>query len=129
MTAIDEQTRIQKNLEKLTRLSSEQLEQLHTIELGAFARFAGNTEELVSAIGFLHMGFQIGWKPLVIIHSKKTVRKYEQILDISIREIFPQETPSSDRIMGFKLAKKLSNFWKVVSGEIKVEGRREISSE
>lgn len=129
MTAIDEQTRIDKNLLKLTRLSSEQLEQLHTIELNAIARFAGTTDELVSALGFLHLGFQLGWKPLVIIHSKKTVRKYEKILGINIREMFPENTPSSDRIMGYKIAKGLSNFWKVVSGETKVEGRREISSE
>lgn len=129
MTATDEQTRIQKNLEKLTRLSPEQLEQLHTIELDAMARFAGTTDELVSALGFLHLGFQLGWKPLVIIHSKRTVRKYEQILGINIREMFPQDTPSSDRINGYKIAKGLSNFWKAVSGETKIEGRREISPE
>lgn len=125
--AISEETRIQDNLKKLTPLSVDQLIQLQTIELDAIARFVGTTDELETALGFLRLGFQIGWKPLMIIHSKKTVRKYEQILGINSREFFPEETASSERIMGFKIAKKLSNFWKAVSGETKIEGRREIS--
>jgi hypothetical protein len=125
--AMSEETRIQNNLKKLTPLSVDQLAQLQTIELDAIARFVGTTDELETSLGFLRLGFQIGWKPLMIIHSKKTVRKYEQILGINSRELFPEETASSERIMGFKIAKKLSNFWKAVSGETKIEGRREIS--
>lgn len=125
--AISEETRIQDNLKKLTPLSVDQLVQLHTIELDAIARFAGTTDELETALGFLRLGFQIGWKPLLIIHSKKTVRKYEQILGINSREYFPEVTASSERIRGYKIAKTLTNFWKAVSGETKIEGRREIS--
>lgn len=124
---MSEETRIQDNLKKLTPLSVDQLVQLQTIELNAIARFAGTTDELESALGFLRLGFQIGWKPLMIIHSKKTVRKYEQILGINSREFFPDETVCSERLMGYMLAKKLTNFWKAVSGETKIEGRREIS--
>jgi len=124
--AISEESRIQENLKKLTPLSVDQLIQLQTIELDAIARFKGMADELETALGFLRLGFQIGWKPLMIIHSKKTVRKYEQILDINIREFFPDETAFSEKLMGYKIAKKLSNFWKAVSGETKIEGRREI---
>jgi len=125
--AMSEETRIQDNLKKLTPLSVDQLVQLHTIELDAIARFAGTTDELETALGFLRLGFQIGWKPLMIIHSKKTGRKYEQILGINSREYFPEVTASSERIRGYKIAKTLTNFWKAVSGETKIEGRREIS--
>lgn len=126
--AISEEDRIQKNLSNLKPLSVDKLKELQEIELRALARFSGNFDELESAYGFLRLGFQIGWKPLAIIHSKKTFRKYEQLLEINARELFPEDTPASERSIGYSIAKKLSNFWKVVSGDIKVENRRDISS-
>lgn len=123
-----EEARIKKNRACLTPLSLEVLQKLHEIELDAFARFSGTADEYESALGFLHLGFQVGWKPLALVHSKATFRKYEKILGISARELFPDETPASERNPGYAMAKKLSNFWKVVSGEIKVEHRRDITS-
>ncbi|MBL8445824.1 MAG: hypothetical protein JNJ44_00235 [Zoogloeaceae bacterium] len=38
-----------------------------------------------------------------------------------IRELFPEEGPSAERSIGFKIAKKIGNFWKAVSGEVKDE--------
>lgn len=125
---ISEENRIKTNLAKLTPLSVEKLKLLQDIELRAFAKFHGSFDEIESALGFLRLGFQIGWKPLAIIHSKKTFRKYEQFLDINARELFPEETAASARCMGYSLAKNLSNFWKVVSGDIKIENRRDIGS-
>ncbi len=127
MTMTEEQ-RIQKNLARLKPLSAEKLKQLQEIELRATAKFHGDLGELESALGFLRLGFHYGWKPLTIIHSKKTFRKYEHILDINARELFPEETPTSDRSVGYSFAKTVSNFWKAVSGDIKVEHRRDISS-
>jgi hypothetical protein len=123
-----EEARIQKNRLKLTPLSPKVLQQLHEIELDAIARYSGTAHELESALGFMRMGFQIGWKPLALIHSRITFRKYEQILNINAREFFPEETAASERSMGYTIAKKLSNFWKVVSGDIKIDNRRELSS-
>lgn len=125
---ISEEARIKKNLKRLTPLTPEKLQELQQIELRAIAEFYGNLDELESALGFLRLGFQYGWKPLAIIHSKKTFRKYEQILGITARELFPEDTPTSDRSIGYSFAKTLSNFWKAVSGDTKVESRREISS-
>lgn len=126
--SMTEEARIKKNLKRLTPLSSEKLLELHQIELKAIAKFYGNLDELESALGFLRLGFQYGWKPLAIIHSKKTFRKYEQILGITARELFPEDTPTSERSVGYAVAKKLSNFWKAVSGDTKIENRGEISS-
>lgn len=126
--SMTEEARIKKNLTKLKPLSVEKLKQLQEIELKAIAKFYGNLDELESALGFLRLGFQYGWKVLVIIHSKQTFKKYEQILEINARELFPEETPTSERSKGYAFAKKLSNFWKAVSGDTKVENRREISS-
>lgn len=122
-----EEERIQNNLTRLKPLSVEKLKHLQEIELRAIAKFHGNLDELESALGFLRLGFQYGWRPLAIVHSKKTFKKYEQILEISARELFPEETPTSDRSMGYTIAKKLSKFWQIVNGEEKIEHKRESS--
>ncbi len=84
--SISEQQRIEKNLANLKPLSVDKLKQLQEIELRAIATYAGRLDELESAMGFLRLGFQFGWKPLAIIHSKQTFRKYEQMLGINARE-------------------------------------------
>lgn len=92
----------------------------------AVAGFSGSLEELEKAIGMLVLGYHFGWKVLLLVHSKRTIRKYEKILGIEIKEFFDAEGPSAKRSMGLDLAKKIGNFWQVVSGDIKVENRREI---
>lgn len=113
------QAEIQKNLHRLTPHNAERAVELYEIERNAFAKFTGIFDELEAAIGLLHIGDQVGWKPLVLIHNKRTIRKYEDILGINIREFFPEEGPSAERSMGYTIAKKIGNFWKAVSGELK----------
>ncbi len=122
---------VQKNLHKLAPFSQERVEQLHAIERQAFASFTGQFDELEAALGMLHLGDHLGWKPLVLIHNKRTIRKYEEILGINIREFFDAEGPSAERSIGYSIAKKIGNFWKAVSGEIKSDElkaqRREVA--
>jgi hypothetical protein len=118
-------------VESFATLTSEQREQIELIERRAIIQFTGMLDELESALGMLRMGHHFGWKVLYLIHSKKTIRKYEEILDIKIRDIFPDEGPSAGRSIGLDIAKKFSNFWKVVSGETELtkeekENRRKI---
>ena len=103
--------------EKLARLSPAQRAELDRIEGEAIASFKGQVDELESAVGMLRMGYHFGWKVLYMIHSKSTIRKYEEILDVKIRELFPEIGPSAYRSLGFRIAQAASNFWKVVSGE------------
>lgn len=106
----------------------DQAADLERIEKEAIANFSGPLDQLNSALGLLRMGHHVGWRALYIIHSKRTIRKYEDILNIQVRELFPEEGPSADRSIGYEIARKLENFWKVVSGDIKIEHRREIKS-
>ena len=92
----------------------------------AVAQFSGSLEELEKAIGMLMVGYHFGWKVLLLVHSKRTIKKYEKILGIDIREFFPAEGASARRSIGLDLAKQIGNFWQVVSGDIKVENRRNI---
>lgn len=105
----------------------ERAEQLVQIANDALNRFSGTTDELEKALGMLMLGDYMGWRVLVIIHNKRTIRKYEEILGISVREFFPEEGPVAMRSLGYSIATELGNFWKVVSGDISVEDRRELA--
>ena len=74
-------------------------------------------DELESALGMYMIGFHFGWKVLHVIHSKKTIAKYETILGIKVREAFPEYGPDADRTNAYKIIQSVSNFWKLVSGD------------
>jgi len=112
--------------EKLAKLSVEQIDQLKIITDDTIANFKGDLTQLESALGMLHIGHHLGWKVLYIIHSKRTIRNYENILGIKIRDIFPETGPSSYRSNGYRAAEAFSNFWKVVGGEFKIENRKQV---
>lgn len=120
--------------QKLAKLTPPQRAELERIELEAVANFEGQLDELEAAIGFLRIGHHFGWKVLYIIHSKATIRKYEKILDIKIRDIFPEAGPSAYRSNGYRVAQAVSNFWKFISGdapeskELSRETRRSIQT-
>jgi hypothetical protein len=103
-------------------------EQLVQITNDALNRFSGTADELEKALGMMMLGDYLGWKVLIVIHNKRTIRKYEEILGISVREFFPEEGPIAMRSLGYSIATELGNFWKVVSGDISVEDRRELSA-
>ena len=112
--------------DRLAKLSPEQKLELQYIEDQAISKFSGNLDELEAALGMLRIGHHFGWRTLYILHSKRTIRKYEEIINIKIRDVFDDEGPSAQRSIGLALAKKASNFWKAVSGEHKIENRREV---
>ncbi len=115
--------------EVIAKLTDDQVKQLSDIQENAIAGFTGQLDELESALGMLAMGHHFGWKVLYMIHSKKTIRKYEDILGIKIRDIFPEKGPSSYRSIGLSLAEKIGNFWKVAGGDIKIPDRRKVDYE
>lgn len=114
-----------KNLVAQKKFSTRQLKRLDEIQQVAIAKFAGDLGGLESALGMLSLGHQYGWQVIHLIHSKATVRKYEEILGIKVREEFRDVGPSAMRSNGFRLVQKVSNFWKAASGEKdKLPGKR-----
>lgn len=71
------------------------------------------------------LGRHVGWKVLYLIHTKRTIARYEEILGINVREEFAPEAADADRSLAWRIAKNVSNFWKVVSGEEKLGLERE----
>lgn len=119
--------KLERNKTLLVTLTKKQSEELNAIEMDAFARFEGNIGTIASALGYLRLGHQVGWRVLVLTHNKRTIRNYEEILGISTKEFFPENALGSERSLGMKMANSLGNFWKAVSGDIKIEKKREIS--
>lgn len=116
--------KFQENLSSQIQLNSTQLKELDMIEQAAIARFYGELSELESALGMLRLGQQYGWRVMYLIHSKATVRKYESILEVSIKDVMPEVGPSAHRCRGYRISQKLGNFWKIVSGETKVANKK-----
>ena len=56
---------------------------------------------------------------MYLVHSKRTIRKYEDLLGIKLSEHFPEFGPDADRTNAYKIIQKVSNFWKLVSGDEK----------
>lgn len=114
---------------KTKLVAPEEAKRRHDVMDEAILNFKGQLDELEGALGMYMLGRHMGWKVLYIIHSKKTVKKYEDILGIDVREEFEPETPDSSRSNGYNLAQAFSNFWKVVSGEEKIDRgeRKQIS--
>ncbi|MCL2160970.1 MAG: hypothetical protein FWH56_03665 [Betaproteobacteria bacterium] len=111
---------------RLKQLSDEERASMREVEERAIFKFTGSLDQLESALGMLRLGHHFGWRVLYVMHSKKTIRNYESILDIRIRDYFPEEGPSSGRSVGLSIAKRFTNFWKVVSGDIKIPRRRDV---
>jgi hypothetical protein len=111
----------------LAELTEKQKADLERIEREAILHFEGDFDDLEKALGMLRVGHHLGWRPLVLMHSKRTVSKFEQILDIKFREYFDPEGPSVRRAVGYGFAKKLVNFWKAVSGDVSVPDRQKFA--
>lgn len=84
----------------------------------SITKFHGNSEELQNAIGALMLGRKTGWRVLFLIHSPKSIKKYEHILGIKFREIMPEVGPKAKDSMAWKIAQTVTNFWKLVKGEL-----------
>lgn len=102
------------------------LHELGGIADSAFHGFQGDIDVLEKALGMLMLGDYVGWRVLVLVHSKSTVRRYEEILGIRIRQFFPEEGPLASHSEGYRQALALAKFWKVANGDIAVENRREL---
>ena len=120
-------TPAKKHAPRIAPVTPEEAKRLVDLVDEAIYEFEGQVDNLETAIGMLFVGRQFGWRPLLLIHNKRTIRKYEEILGIDIRKYFPEETPRSERSLAYKGAKLIGKFWKAVSGEVPLENRRDLA--
>lgn len=104
-------------------------DELFQIAQTAIYNYSGDIDVLNSALGMLFTGHYYGWRFLYIVHSKRTVRKYEKVLNIKVSEYFEPTGSLSHRSAGLIEANKHSNFWKCVSGDIQIPNRKLITDD
>jgi hypothetical protein len=80
--------------------------------------FEGQLNDLEGAIGALMFGRFIGWRPLFLMHDRKKIKKYENILQVEFREVLPEIGEKASKSIAWGLFKKFNNFWKAVNGHI-----------
>lgn len=114
------------NLKNYPKLSKNQLDELNGIEKDAIARFTGFIGELEAAIGMLRIGHSVGWRVLYMIHNKRTIKKYEEILNIDVKEYFDETGPLAHKSFVHEVYEQAGKFWDIVNGRIKVEKRKEL---
>lgn len=116
---------------KTKLLDPDEAKRRHDLMDEVIRHFSGQLDELEGALGMYVLGRHVGWKVLYLIHSKKTIAKYENILGIKVRDEFEPETVDSDRSLAYLAVQKITNFWKAVSGDEKLpldrEQRRSLS--
>ena len=86
------------------------------------AEFRGYCPELAEAIGALVFGQVFGWKGVWMIYSRSKVKSMEAALGLTFRDVMPERTEESSRILGVRLADELGKYWAVVKGEVPVQG-------
>lgn len=73
------------------------------------------------AIGALLIGQNYGLKILRLIHSARTLRKYEQFLGESFEKLVPQHGQYIDRSLAWSVIQGTRHYWDVVSHKVKLE--------
>ncbi|GMG83998.1 hypothetical protein LNKW23_48610 [Paralimibaculum aggregatum] len=79
--------------------------------------YKGQYAPLDRALGMYVQARTLGWKPLYLMRDKRKIQEAEAILGIAFREHFPETGPCPDKSMSWRLAKKVSSFWRAVRGD------------
>jgi hypothetical protein len=104
-------------------------DEFSTIIKESLRSYSGDVTIFESAVGALFLGKIIGWRPLFIIHSPKTIKRYESILKIRFRDHLREVTDYSDQCKGYNFVVTLGDFWAGVRGSVSVEGRKDVGFE
>jgi hypothetical protein len=83
----------------------------------AITRFSGNAAELESAIGLFLVARRFGWRVVYLWHSPATIRKYERILGLALKDVVEDEGELARKSVAWTAVRKLGGFWKAVKGE------------
>ena len=88
--------------------------------------FSGNFDVLEKAVGALIIGQLAGWRVLTLLHSSRTLNRYQKELGLDFKGTFPWDPdrivmpeigPFARKSFAFEITHKLGNFWKVVRGQ------------
>ncbi len=105
-------------------MTDEQLRDLKKTIDKAIAAFKGDITQLEAAIGLAFVGEHMGWKPMMLVHDARTIKKYEEIMrrgnpGFSYRDsnLAPEVGPWAKKLVAWILVQKGLNFWRAVRGQ------------
>jgi hypothetical protein len=87
----------------------------------AWENFEGDLQVFESAVGALLFGRLAGFDALRVVHSWRTLRKYEQILGIAFKDRLRERTADSRRVNGIRYADKFREFWRAIAAGVSAE--------
>ena len=91
----------------------------------AISRYQGEAQILEGAIGSFVLGAMCGWRALHVLHSRKTLRTYQEILGVRFADVFPRDGYDAARLERADVLQR-PNFWKVINGG-QLDGRGRIN--
>lgn len=89
-------------------------------------QYEGNFDVMETAIGVLFVGQLTGWRVLSLLHSSRSIRKYQDVVGLDFkgtlpwapdRPVMPETGPFAGKSLAFRVAERLGDFWKVVRGQ------------
>jgi len=105
-------------------MTDEQVVKLHKRIRKAVREFKGNVTNLESAIGLIFVTEEFGWKPMLLVHDSRTIKKFEEILregdeHFSYRDpkLFPEVGEYAGKSVAWWLVQKGKDFWRSVRGQ------------
>jgi hypothetical protein len=86
-----------------------------------------------AAMGAYALARRMGWKPVSLIYSRKTIAKYEKLLGIDFKVSCPEVGQRADKSMAWhhlvQVQEKLDTLWKYIRRELPVENARDARQE
>jgi hypothetical protein len=97
-----------------------------------FKTFKGQITDFESAIGALILGRHVGWRILLLVHDRRTIAKYEKLLNVNFRDVLEEVGELAHKSVAWSYinkSPKLSKlFWKYVRGEVPLEGKGQVKA-
>jgi len=103
-------------MEKYKDIDINDIKQIEKLINEAITKYSGTIDALETAIGAFFIGKTMGWKPLYLMHSRRSILLYEKILDIRFKDIFAERGVLSHKSVALNIVDKIGGFWDGVNG-------------
>lgn len=105
-------------------MTDEQLRDLKKTIDKATISFKGDITQLEAAIGLAFICEHMGWKPMMLVHDSRTIKKYEELMKLGDKD-FSYRDPKlyqdvglwAKKSVAWSLVQKGLSFWRAVRGQ------------
>lgn len=117
------------------KIALEQLETLFDERFALYVRdvirkFEGQFPVLENALGALITGRVLGWRVLLLIHSRATIVKYEKVLGLQFRgkapwdssqDVMPEIGAFASKSYAFTFSQSVGQFWEIINRKTQID--------